>query len=1553
MAPAIGVTVGGRWRLVSPLGSGAQGSVWRATDLRGGPDVALKLLPDALPRAEIEALTALDHPRLPRLVDAGPLERGAWVAMTLVQGAALSADAPREVVTRAVASVADALAALHAAGLRHGDVKPANVILTDDGAVLVDLGLSASLGEVSGAVGGTPAFAAPEALGGDPSAASDLWSLGVTAAVALTGEHPFVDRPDDLDAVLRAAAFGASLRPATREALDPSLLREVEALLQSDPGRRPSAAAWAARWRLAASLPAIDAVEVATVTSCVPRVGRDEALASAVASLERCLDGHGAGVALVGAPGSGRRRLAEEVTRALRLRLLAKGEVLSVDGGDGAGPRLRVMLDASPEALAEAAAMVDARRRFADAGPEAILATTTGAPRAAGVDAVNVGPLDRGETRELLSVLHGAPVPTQAAELWLDIAAGLPGRLVSMARALGPAAIATATRDAVLAAATGLHRPLDLAALDDDARDLVLTLGLLREPVPMVAVDETLGARARSAVEQLEALGVITARADRCWATSAVSSDDVDPDVARAALRRFAPALRRWTADPHPLRARLSRLTGDPSAWSEYLACAADPTLPRASAAALLEEAWSVAPDPLRYASAVAQARLSSGRPEAALEALDGIDDAPSTRLLRVDITRRLGRRDEARAMAAKLAKDPDPEARAGGALVLARDLLDQGEPAAALAAATAALDGGGAASLRVRAREVAALASLSLGEVAAAEGFAREGAAWALDAGDGVARSRLAAVLGMAAQRRGAHDEARARYHEAWTLAAREGDLHLAATQRANLGAAALEAGALGEALSAFRDASRDLATLRRWPELARALANLASLLVWAGDREGGARAASRAVDAAERADDPVTRAFSEAVRAEATLEGAALAESLESCAAALSRAGDGARAEEARARAAAAWVVAGDAARAKPLAAGAGALSALARLAVAASTRGEASTALADAERAVAEDPSVEHAVALAGLRVAAARARGDAAGAATALSAWRSRVESLAATLPEGLGALFVARHGPEAEAPAVASDGSARRWRRLAEVTRDLNREPRLGALLARVLDAVLELTGAQRGMVLLRGKDGALTVRTGRRPDASDLAGDELTFSRSVAERVAETGEALLSVDASHDQRLDGSASVAAMRLRSVLAVPLRAGEQTVGTLYVDDRLRAGAFGDDAVELVRVFADAAAVAIENARTRRSLRRALARAEGLAAELERTVAAQRAELEAARESRGPDATRGRYDDIVGRGAAMRALLALVDRVAPTAMTVLLQGESGTGKELVARAIHANSPRAHRPFVAENCGAIPETLLESVLFGHVKGAFTGADRARPGLFEVADGGTLFLDEVGEMSPGMQARLLRALQEGEVRPVGGDRTRKVDVRVVAATHRDLGEMVRRGAFREDLYYRLAVVTLPVPALRERREDVPALVAHALDQLAPGVGVDRRALSRLVAAPWPGNVRQLRNEVHRAAVLSDGTIREEHLSPELLRGELRPEGAASPLDLRHAVADVERDLVERALAEHEGNQSRAARSLGLSRYGLQKKLKRLGISAREVGERVRGRRGP
>jgi two-component system response regulator HydG len=314
------------------------------------------------------------------------------------------------------------------------------------------------------------------------------------------------------------------------------------------------------------------------------------------------------------------------------------------------------------------------------------------------------------------------------------------------------------------------------------------------------------------------------------------------------------------------------------------------------------------------------------------------------------------------------------------------------------------------------------------------------------------------------------------------------------------------------------------------------------------------------------------------------------------------------------------------------------------------------------------------------------------------------------------------------------------------------------------------------------------------------------------------------------------------------------------------------------------------------------------------------------------------------RRRYglEHIVGRSSAMRDVLERVVRVGPTDATVLISGESGTGKELVARALHVSSRRGNRPFVPVNCAAITDTLLESELFGHARGAFTGATRARRGLFEEAHGGTLFIDEIGETSPGFQAKLLRALQEGEVRRVGESVPVQVDVRVIAATNQDLRRAISARRFREDLYYRLAVVPIRIPPLRERIEDVPLLAAHFVERFAARTGARKvitpEALARLQSHAWPGNVRELENVLEQAAALSSG--------PEIRAEDVQVEATAAPggeeaRTLAAAVEDAERRAIESALTRAGGDLARVARELGVSATTLWRKMKRLGVEGR------------
>jgi transcriptional regulator with GAF, ATPase, and Fis domain len=524
----------------------------------------------------------------------------------------------------------------------------------------------------------------------------------------------------------------------------------------------------------------------------------------------------------------------------------------------------------------------------------------------------------------------------------------------------------------------------------------------------------------------------------------------------------------------------------------------------------------------------------------------------------------------------------------------------------------------------------------------------------------------------------------------------------------------------------------------------------------------------------------------------------------------------------------------------------------------------------------------------------------------------------------------------------------------RVQRLQRVAKALNSELHLDRLLAIIIDHVVDIAGAERGFLVL-GKPGeAPAVRVARNFEREEVAAPEEAFSRNIVDTVLRTGQPVLAANAVEDPRYQEYLSINAIKARSVLCIPLAQKGRVLGAVYVDNRLQKGAFGAVEAQTLSSLADFAAIAIENARLYEENERRARELESLNAQLENRVHSQAEQLTEAHDRlRRVGEPTGSYAQIVGRSAAMRDVLRLLDKIVATQEPVLIEGESGTGKELIARAIHHQGPRARQAFLSENCAALPDTLLESELFGHVRGAFTGADRDKKGLFELADKGTLFLDEIGDMSPDMQKKLLRTLQEGEIRPVGGKVVRKVDVRIISASNKDLRRLVDAGEFREDLYYRLKVLTIRVPPLRQRKEDIPVLLEHFLKIHAPpgkrpktlGDGV----LERLLAHDWPGNVRELENEAKLMIALGDDVIVPDVLSDavRLGAGDRRTEGVDDDVvqDLVELVERVERREIEKALRIAEGNKTRASDLLGISRFTLQRKLEKYGMEAEAVEE--------
>lgn len=449
---------------------------------------------------------------------------------------------------------------------------------------------------------------------------------------------------------------------------------------------------------------------------------------------------------------------------------------------------------------------------------------------------------------------------------------------------------------------------------------------------------------------------------------------------------------------------------------------------------------------------------------------------------------------------------------------------------------------------------------------------------------------------------------------------------------------------------------------------------------------------------------------------------------------------------------------------------------------------------------------------------------------------------------------------------------------------------------------------------------------------------------ELDFpvTQGIAGWVFREGSSLLVEDASRDPRFYPGVDVqTGVRTHSLLCVPLRSRERMLGVLEVVNK-RTGAFTEEDRRLAEALAGSLAVAIENARLIQELRAAR----------ERLREENFYFRESARRAAAPEG-------LVAESPKMRAVMQLIERILETTTTVLVMGESGTGKEVIARYIHYHGPRGSAPFIAVNCSAIPEALLEAELFGHEKGAFTGAARRKPGRFELASGGTLFLDEIGDMTPVLQAKLLRVLQEQRFERLGGTTTVTTDARIIAATHQDLPHLIAAGRFRQDLYYRLNVFPIILPPLRERQEDIlplarAFLVRYSRELRKPVTSLSARVEELLLRYHWPGNVRELENVIERAVILSRGTVVTEEELPGVIRQPPPGRPLGTPVLLPSSgvvLADVERDLIVQALERAGYNKSRASRLLGLSRTQLWTRIKRYGLTAPRV-EETRHRRG-
>ncbi|MFZ5895280.1 MAG: sigma 54-interacting transcriptional regulator [Myxococcota bacterium] len=1461
-----------RYEAVRRLGQGGGGEVWAVRDRAGGGVYALKVLAEdasdremaALVR-EAAALSGLEGLGVPRVQGFGRLPRTgrAFMLRELVEGVGLdvwtSSGASLESALRALASASDQLTRLHRAGLLHGDVKPANIIVQADGsATFVDLGLAAPWRE-GGAIaeGLSPRYAAPELFEGKPlTARAEVYALGVTLQELLETRDGTVSESARSE-LTRVAAHATNVSPSDRH---------------------PSADEFASALRRAAGMQP-SSEESAESKALWPVVGID-AVSAQLLKAAVTLSDSGL-LVLTGGAGSGRTAL----LRRLSWSLGAQGEPVVYFDSPASAEEVDKELAAYPR-LSGVFVLIDDAESFDGAALGRLRDARTKGARLIAVGAAELGARDREiEVPPLNS--HAArdlvrrAIPSLGDAILsrvVELSGGRPGELQRIVRLIASEAVASTADVDRLVGST--EASLDLPADPLDRAMFFLARGRYID--------------AASALDQLQedpgerVVDVAVARARL----------DLGLGEAEAAHQKLAPYLEDPEAKPRDDlmlywgRAKLG--TSDYAGALTILAPVAEKETPLgAEALAFTGLAQSLVgrQDEARAAvnAAVARARsLGDARSEAVTLASQGL------------VEQRADRTDEARA-AYEAAIGAAERAGDVGTLALVRANLAgllkvRGDIAGAIEQFEAALDMGRRSGRRQTARQALLnLANLDvyLGRIARARARIE-----ALEE----QRAQLpqvmrAQITGLSAElllKEGAIERAVAEYE----ATAREYDA-------LGLSVDASEARLEG-VLAAVRLPSPDVQELRRSFELGR---------TGLGDT---------------KAHRPLLLLAAAGL---ATVVGDEL---------------------EARARLDEALVAAREAGQREWL------WRSLAARAELEETGGQPLLARRDREEAVAVLEEI-------GARLP--RDLREVYWDDARRSQLRGSVPSVHASPAEF--AQFSSGTLPELKAPNTSSRTTnlsqlsttplERRLSRLLEVNAELAREHELERLTARITDYAVELARAERGLVLLRNADGTLGIKSSRSRGADQ---PDAEFSRSIAEEVMDSHKPVVALSARNDARMANYRSVHQLSVESVACVPILSPDgHAIGALYVETRLRKGSHFERELPTLRAFADQVAIALENTRlleenlkrtdelerANKSLEEAQERLRELLGDRTEQLKRARRRLKDARETLYGHFG---YHGLVGTSAAMRRVYALIERVKDTDVPVLITGESGTGKEMVARAIHETSPRAKAKMLGVNCGAIPENLLESELFGHVRGAFTGADRERRGLFRECDGGTILLDEIGETPIKMQAGLLRVLQERTVRPVGGSQEQPVDVRVVCATNRDLKTMVREGKFREDLYYRIHVVEVRLPSLRERAEDIPQLVDHFLGIFSARYkreknAVSREALRMLSDHDWPGNVRQLENVLLNAWVMSeeDELMPEDFDLPELTGARVAAPPVETPGQRRVGPKGTtsehlrgERERILEALRACNWNRVKAAELTGIPRRTFYRRLREYGI---------------
>ncbi len=1581
---------GHRYRLLEELGSGGCGVVFLALDTVSGQQVVLKRAQEgdeaqASLSEEFSRVASLSHPGIARALDfiPGKKRESSFVVFERAPGRAsteLCGEAAGERILGWAAAVAEILDFLHLSGLLHGDLKPEHVFIDEeDGVRLIDFGLARAPGEPGG---GTAATAAPEILlRGTGDERSDLFSLGATLFYWLFQRYPW---GETLEARLSVKARRPHI--PLRDDLPKGARRLLRDLLAPEAGERIGSAREIVS-RLAEigiPLPDPSLSSPATRAGSLPLVGRDEVLRQLAPGWYAGAQQPPRFLSLVGPVGSGRSRLIREIARRAKT---AQRRVLQVHGSESELPLSRrlavairaqasvgpctVLFDDVDELPEETTNLLqDLPRRLA--AQDSLVVVTAGS-RAFGDlwQELPLEPLSAKQLREAChNLLPGPPPPAGLATRLLEASGGRPGIVIDL--------LAGAVRAGVIRCdATGwdLHRLEQMPLGEQDSKSAILPASLRGEQrvvaLALLTASEPLGLHALSRASHVSHSRVAEAMRTLVASQLAVreASGLLRPSVRAKNLQGVADAERqrwhqRWLAltaraTPEPdavarvrwLRRLVRHATG--SGRTELAARlalraatqavrAGRPDLASATLAELplRETLPEVLQAHLLLASGeihIASARPGMAAPEfkAALALFERLGRSTSASRATARLARVLGDLGQTERglelVRSAAASTASPEVRSLAlveeGILLARQheytaALGQLEEALSLAPASSHVEARAhAARARclvligqldeaerelVLAREPAqatgdrsleAALLLAEGQASLAAGHPRRlldqvprirEALLARGEADGL--GMLSALISDAESMLGNWDRALEAALDSVRWREVHGHLGWLAVAWNRLARIHLLRGSLPATRAAARRA-RDLAEESRFaPALSEARAVLARILILEDKLHDARRLGDAAISSSESSEHVPARV--EALIARALV-----------CRA------DGESREAAD--------LAGRALEISPV--------------LKTNSAAEVEALALSAESLAKDDPEEAVALARRAWRVADRRGLFDAgvlalaaresaliaAGRdeeASSLRRWAAaRIEEAAGRLADHVARRTFLERPDRLRLLEATGSREGQRLEALYEIVAALNSLHNSGRVAETLMDKALELLGAEQGAVVLANSEGTLEVVLCRGVE-EETAADALRLSQTILER-AHGGESILTLSPATDPRFHEAASVRLFGIRAVLCVPLRWKGRLVGAIYLDSRDPGHRFDRGDLRFLEALSDHAALALENARAFTRL------------ELENDQL--RADL----------GERDRLGEILGRSASMRELFRVIEASAPSDVPVLVTGESGTGKELVARSLHRLGRHPEGPFVPVNCAAIPEDIFESMLFGHERGAFTGAERSRPGLIAQAHSGTLFLDEIGDMPTTMQVKLLRVLEEQCVQPLGASTTRNVDIRVVTATNRDLSAATRAGAFREDLLYRIDVLRVRIPPLRERVEDIPLLAQHILAGMQSSFGPLRATpelLARLATWSWPGNVRELENTLSRLALRCEGGI----IDLETLM--------ADP-DSRHCFGDsreesqtdlekVERDAIRRALEVTSGHRVRAAGLLGIGRATLFRKIRRYGL---------------